>query len=105
MGKLGRYSFLKQFQKLPVIKYIYFVSISWRSPRHKDFLKNALTREPTFRARYVNSYQALGIYYKVNADGTTIFLTTYYMDEADQVSNWISTLEHGKIIVSGTHQS
>lgn len=38
---------------------------------------------------------------KVNESGTTIFLTTHYMDEADQVSDWIDILDHGKIIVSG----
>jgi ABC-2 type transport system ATP-binding protein len=38
---------------------------------------------------------------RVNDSGTTIFLTTHYMDEADQVSDWIDILDHGKIIVSG----
>jgi ABC-2 type transport system ATP-binding protein len=38
---------------------------------------------------------------RVNNSGTTIFLTTHYMDEADQVSNWIDILDHGKIIASG----
>ena len=38
---------------------------------------------------------------KVNDSDTTIFLTTHYMDEADQVSNWIDILDHGKIIASG----
>lgn len=38
----------------------------------------------------------------VNKSGTTIFLTTHYMDEADQVSNWINIIDHGKVIASGT---
>lgn len=38
---------------------------------------------------------------RVNDSGTTIFLTTHYMDEADQVSDWIDILDHGKIIASG----
>ena len=38
----------------------------------------------------------------VNESGTTIFLTTHYMDEADLVSNWIDIMDHGKIIASGT---
>ncbi|MDM7934868.1 MAG: ATP-binding cassette domain-containing protein [Methanothrix sp.] len=38
----------------------------------------------------------------VNESGTTIFLTTHYMDEADQVSDWIDILDHGRIIASGT---
>ena len=37
----------------------------------------------------------------VNESGTTIFLTTHYMDEADLVSNWIDILDHGKIIALG----
>ena len=38
----------------------------------------------------------------VNREGTTIFLTTHYMDEADQLSDRISIIDHGKIIVTGT---
>ncbi|NPV63198.1 MAG: ATP-binding cassette domain-containing protein [Methanotrichaceae archaeon] len=38
---------------------------------------------------------------KVNETGTTIFLTTHYMDEADQVSDWIDIIDRGKIIASG----
>ncbi|MCJ7443936.1 MAG: ATP-binding cassette domain-containing protein [Methanotrichaceae archaeon] len=39
---------------------------------------------------------------EVNEEGTTIFMTTHYMDEADQVSDWISILDKGKVIISGT---
>jgi ABC-2 type transport system ATP-binding protein len=38
----------------------------------------------------------------VNDEGTTIFLTTHYMDEADHLSDRISIIDHGKIIISGT---
>ncbi|WP_156157264.1 ATP-binding cassette domain-containing protein [Methanosarcina siciliae] len=37
----------------------------------------------------------------INREGTTIFLTTHYMDEADQLSDRISIIDHGKIIVTG----
>ncbi|NYT05541.1 MAG: ATP-binding cassette domain-containing protein [Methanomicrobiales archaeon] len=37
----------------------------------------------------------------VNREGTTIFLTTHYMDEADQLSNRISIIDHGRIIATG----
>lgn len=37
----------------------------------------------------------------INRQGTTIFLTTHYMDEADQLSDRISIIDHGKIVVSG----
>lgn len=39
---------------------------------------------------------------KVNHEGTTIFLTTHYMDEADQFSDRISIIDDGKIIITGT---
>ena len=39
---------------------------------------------------------------QVNREGTTIFLTTHYMDEADSLSDRISIIDHGRIIVSGT---
>ena len=39
----------------------------------------------------------------VNKTGTTIFLTTHYMDEADQLSDRISIIDHGKIIITGTN--
>jgi len=38
----------------------------------------------------------------VNKTGTTIFLTTHYMEEADLLSDRISIIDGGKIIVSGT---
>ena len=34
----------------------------------------------------------------VNDEGTTIFLTTHYMDEADHLSDRISIIDHGRII-------
>ena len=37
----------------------------------------------------------------VNNEGTTIFLTTHYMDEADRLSDRISIIDQGKIIISG----
>jgi ABC-2 type transport system ATP-binding protein len=38
----------------------------------------------------------------VNSEGTTIFLTTHYMDEADQLSDRISIIDRGKIVITGT---
>ncbi len=38
----------------------------------------------------------------VNKEGTTIFLTTHYMDEADNLSDRISIIDKGKIIATGT---
>ncbi|MCX6694447.1 MAG: ATP-binding cassette domain-containing protein [Methanomicrobiales archaeon] len=37
----------------------------------------------------------------VNREGTTILLTTHYMDEADHLSNRISIVDDGKIVITG----
>jgi len=34
--------------------------------------------------------------------GTTIFLTTHYMDEADALCDRIAIIDHGKIVAEGT---
>ena len=41
---------------------------------------------------------------KVNKEGVTIFLTTHYMDEADQLSNTICIIDKGKIIANGSSE-
>ncbi len=38
-------------------------------------------------------------------EGTTIFLTTHYMDEADRVAQRIAIIDHGKIVALGTPQA
>ncbi len=35
-------------------------------------------------------------------EGTTIFFTTHYMDEADKIADNIAVIDHGKILVEGT---
>jgi ABC-2 type transport system ATP-binding protein len=42
---------------------------------------------------------------KVNREGVTIFLTTHYMDEADQLSDTICIIDKGQIIANGTSES
>jgi ABC-2 type transport system ATP-binding protein len=36
------------------------------------------------------------------ANGTTIFLTTQYLDEADQLADRIALLDHGRVVAEGT---
>jgi ABC-2 type transport system ATP-binding protein len=36
------------------------------------------------------------------ADGTTVLLTTQYLEEADQLANYIFVIDHGHIITQGT---
>ena len=38
----------------------------------------------------------------LNAEGTTIFLTTQYMEEADQLARRLVIIDHGKIVTDGT---
>ena len=36
------------------------------------------------------------------ADGVTIFLTTQYLDEADELADYVAVLDHGLIVAEGT---
>jgi len=36
------------------------------------------------------------------ADGTTLLLTTQYLDEADALADTISVIDHGRVIAQGT---
>jgi len=36
------------------------------------------------------------------SEGTTVFFTTHYMEEADKIADRIAIIDHGKIIASGT---
>ncbi len=38
----------------------------------------------------------------LKASGTTIFLTTHYLEEADQLSDRVAIIDHGRVIVEGT---
>src|SRR5690606_35605671 len=38
------------------------------------------------------------------ADGTTVLLTTQYLEEADQLAERIAVIDHGKVIAEGTSQ-
>jgi ABC-2 type transport system ATP-binding protein len=39
---------------------------------------------------------------KLSAEGTTILLTTQYMEEADHLADRIVVIDHGKVIAQGT---
>jgi len=36
------------------------------------------------------------------SDGTTVFLTTHYMDEAERVAQRIAVIDHGRIVATGS---
>jgi ABC-2 type transport system ATP-binding protein len=39
------------------------------------------------------------------ADGTTVLLTTQYLDEADQLADSIAVIDHGRVVAEGTARS
>jgi ABC-2 type transport system ATP-binding protein len=39
---------------------------------------------------------------RIVADGTTVLLTTQYLDEADQLADRIAVIDHGRVIAAGT---
>ena len=39
---------------------------------------------------------------RLNAGGTTVLLTTQYLEEADQLADEIAVIDHGKVIARGT---
>jgi ABC-2 type transport system ATP-binding protein len=39
---------------------------------------------------------------RLNADGTTVFLTTQYLEEADQLANCVGIIDRGRMAVEGT---
>ena len=42
---------------------------------------------------------------KLKATGTTIFLTTHYLEEADVLSDYVAIMDHGRIVAEGTPES
>jgi len=40
---------------------------------------------------------------ELNRQGTTVFYTTHYMEEAQELSDHIAIMDHGKLIAHGTH--
>lgn len=40
---------------------------------------------------------------ELNQQGTTVLYTTHYMEEAQELSDHIAIMDHGKIIAGGTH--
>ncbi len=41
---------------------------------------------------------------KLNNEGTTIFLTTQYLEEAEQLADRVGIIDHGKLVAEGTPQ-
>jgi ABC-2 type transport system ATP-binding protein len=41
---------------------------------------------------------------RLKSGGTTVFLTTHYLEEADQLSDRLAIIDHGRIVTEGTPQ-
>ena len=54
--------------------------------------------DPQSRRNILDSVMGL------NREGTTVLYTTHYMEEAQELSDQIVILDHGKVIANGTHQ-
>lgn len=80
--------------------------------RRLEIARGLLTRpkvlfldEPTIGLDPQSRMRVWNYIKKVNKEGVTIFLTTHYMDEADQLSDTICIMDKGQIIANGTSES
>jgi oleandomycin transport system ATP-binding protein len=58
--------------------------------------------EPTTGLDPVSRRDLWGMIRNLVSDGTTVLLTTQYLDEADQLADEIVVIDHGKVIAAGT---
>ncbi|QGQ93807.1 ATP-binding cassette domain-containing protein [Paenibacillus psychroresistens] len=61
--------------------------------------------EPTTGLDTVSRRSLWGIILRLKQQGMTIFLTTQYLEEADQLADEIAVLDHGRIIAIGTAET
>jgi ABC-2 type transport system ATP-binding protein len=58
--------------------------------------------EPTSGLDPRSRHTAWEIVRGIVADGTTVFLTTQYLEEADQLADRVAILDHGRLVAQGT---
>jgi ABC-2 type transport system ATP-binding protein len=58
--------------------------------------------EPTTGQDPRNRMEVWSVVRALVADGTTVLLTTHYLDEADQLADQISVVDRGQVIANGT---
>jgi oleandomycin transport system ATP-binding protein len=58
--------------------------------------------EPTTGLDPHSRNEVWGMIRQLVADGTTVLLTTQYLEEADQLAHEIAVIDHGKVIATGT---
>ena len=57
--------------------------------------------EPTTGLDPRHRYEVWDVVRSLVAGGTTVLLTTHYLDEADQLADSISVIDHGRVIAEG----
>ena len=87
-------------------------NLSGGMKRRLEIARGLLTRpvvlfldEPTIGLDPTSRMRTWEYVKKINEEGVTVFLTTHYMDEADQLSDTICILDKGKIKANGTSRS
>jgi daunorubicin resistance ABC transporter ATP-binding subunit len=77
--------------------------------RRLDLAASLMTRpallvldEPTTGLDPASRQQLWAVLARLRAEGTTMLLTTQYLEEADQFADVVHVLDHGTIIASGT---
>ncbi|MDQ3767948.1 MAG: ATP-binding cassette domain-containing protein [Actinomycetota bacterium] len=77
--------------------------------RRLDLASSLLTRppvlfldEPTTGLDPRSRNQIWSVVRALVEDGTTVFLTTQYLEEADQLASRIAVIDHGRVIAQGT---
>jgi len=61
--------------------------------------------EPTTGLDPHSRNEVWGMIRQLVADGTTVLLTTQYLEEADQLAHDIAVIDHGQVIATGTPDS
>jgi ABC-2 type transport system ATP-binding protein len=61
--------------------------------------------EPTTGLDPASRLTVWGEVRRINADGTTIFLTTQYLEEADELCQRLAIIDHGELVAQGTPES
>ncbi|WP_105614687.1 ABC transporter ATP-binding protein [Vallitalea okinawensis] len=98
---------LSEYLKYPIASY------SGGVKRRLDIAMNMVSSpkilfldEPTIGMDVLSRKAMWKLLRKIRNDyGTTIFLTTHYLEEADQLSDNICIMKDGKIIIQGTSES
>jgi ABC-2 type transport system ATP-binding protein len=111
MARKARIDELLQIVELTEKRNEFVKNLSGGMKRRLEIARGLMTRpnilfldEPTIGLDPHSRVKIWEYIKKVNKEGVTVFLTTHYMEEADQLSDEICIMDKGKIITSGTSE-